>query len=156
MEIKREILEQILQKKEKRARKGEKRDKLLQLKDEILALKEQGLSASDIVEYLRKAHKLKVNVTYLRRVIPELADKPGAIVNILGRNEPKEKIIGYLIEAAEKLGISRREFAAELLKNLSDEEIAEVWKELGAERLKSTLAIYKTRHAQSSDWNRNY
>jgi len=126
MEIRQDILNEILQRKSQKGKKGEKREKLLKLKDEILALKERGLSTTDIVEYLKKAHRLRVNVSYLRKVIPELADKPGVIVNVIGRNEPAEKVIEHLIEAAKRLGVSERKFAEELLNRLPEDQKREL------------------------------
>jgi len=156
MNINEEILNEILQKRQQTP-KGEKREKILRLKEEILSLKERGLKATEIVEYLKKAHRIKVDVTYLRKLIPELADKAGAIANIIGKKETKESILRHLVGAAERLGISKKEMALELLRELSDEEVAEIWKELGTERLKSITAIYKTKYKQpkQESWNRN-
>jgi len=156
MNINEEILNEILQKRQQTP-KGEKREKILRLKDEILSLKERGLKATEIVEYLKKAYRIKVDVTYLRKLIPELADKAGAIANIIGKKETKESILRHLVGAGERLGISKKEMALELLRELSDEEVAEIWKELGTERLKSITAIYKTKYKQpkQESWNRN-
>jgi len=144
MNINEEILNEILRKRQ-RTSKGEKREKILLLKEEILALKEKGLKAPEIVEYLKRAHRIKVDVTYLRKLIPELADKAGAIANIIGKKETKESILRHLVGAGERLGISKKEMALELLKKLSDEEVAEVWKGLGTERLRSIAAKYKAK-----------
>ncbi len=157
MNINEEILNEILQKRQ-RTPKGEKREKILKLKEEIIALKERGLKATEIVEYLKRAHRIKVDVTYLRKLIPELADKAGAIANIIGKKETKESILRHLVGAAERLGIDKKEMALELLKKLSDEEVAEIWNELGTERLKSITAIYKTKYRQprQEPWNRSF
>ena len=154
MNINEEILNEILQKRQ-RTPKGEKREKILLLKEEILALKEKGLRVPEIVEYLKKAHKIKVDATYLRKLIPELADKAGAIANIIGKKETKESILRHLIGAGERLGISKKEIALELLKELSDEEIAEIWKELGNERLRSIAAKYKAKRGQKKVQHHN-
>ena len=156
MSINEEIIKEILQKR-KRGPKGQKKKRILELKSEILLLKERGLKVPEIVEYLKRVHKVKVDATYLRKLIPEIADKAGAIVKIIGENSEKEEVLKCLIEAGKRFNIAEKEMALELLKKLSDEEIAEIWKELGSGRLRSINAIYKAKFKQpkQDSWGAN-
>ena len=156
MSINEEIIKEILQKR-KRGPKGQKKKRILELKSEILLLKERGLKVPEIVEYLKRVHKVKVDATYLRKLIPEIADKAGAIVKIIGENSEREEVLKCLIEAGKRFNIAEKEIALELLKKLSDEEIAEIWKELGSERLRSVNAIYKAKFKQpkQGSWGAN-
>jgi DNA-binding MarR family transcriptional regulator len=100
MSIKEDILQAILS---KNSKTNEKKEKILVLKNEILELKKRGLSASKISEYLKKAYKLSVTPTYLKKIIPELSNRKEHLLKILsGMNEeeiaevlrelPKEKV----------------------------------------------------------------
>ena len=156
MSINEEIIKEILQKR-KRGPKGQKKKRILELKSEILLLKERGLKVPEIVEYLKRVHKVKVDATYLRKLIPEIADKAGAIVKIIGENSEREEVLKCLIEAGKRFNIAEKEMALELLKKVNDEEIAEIWKELGSERLRSINAIYKAKFKQpkQGSWGAN-
>ena len=65
-------------------------------------MRNRGLSISKITEYLKKAHKLKVTPTYLKKVIPELSAKTDYIANILLSMSDDE-----IVEVLHKLGTNR-------------------------------------------------
>ena len=99
--------------KSKYKRKGQKKDKILELKDEIISLRKEGLTVQQIVEYLKEAYKLKISPEYLRKLIPEIKAN------------------------------SKVEYVCMLLESMSDEEVAELWKKLGEDRLKRIWNLYK-------------
>ncbi len=110
MQIREDILNELLSSKQKRS---EKKEKILALKEEILELRRRGLSLTQIVDYLKKAHKLKTTTTYLKKVIPELS--------------------------------SRVDYLTNLLRNMSDDEIAEALSKIGNERVKQIVETYKAK-----------
>jgi len=99
MSINEEVLQSIISHNTKR---NEKKEKILSLKQEILELRDRGLSANKIAEYLKKAHKLKVTPTYLKKLIPELSAKTDYVANILLNMKDDE-----IVEVLHKLGTNR-------------------------------------------------
>jgi len=88
--INEEILKLIVSNKSKR---NEKKEQILRLKEEILELRKRGLSLNQIVEYLKKAHKLKTTTTYLKKVIPELSAKYDYIYTLLSSMSDDEIVV---------------------------------------------------------------
>jgi DNA-binding transcriptional MerR regulator len=86
------------------SKRNEKKEQILALKEEILELRKRGLSLSQIVEYLKKAHKLKTTPTYLKKVIPELSSKSEYVYSLLNTMSD-EQIVDVLV----RLGRSRVE-----------------------------------------------
>jgi DNA-binding transcriptional MerR regulator len=99
MQIREDILNELISSRHKRS---EKKEKILSLKEEILELRRRGLSLSQIVDYLKRAHKLKTTTTYLKKVIPELSSRVDYLANLL-KNMNNEEIA----EALSKLGNDR-------------------------------------------------
>jgi IS30 family transposase len=99
--------------KSKHKKKGQKKERILELKEEIISLRNEGLTVQQIIEYLKEAYKLRISPEYLRKLIPEIKSN------------------------------SKVEYVYMLLETMSDEEIAEVWKKLGRERLSKIWSIYK-------------
>jgi RNA recognition motif-containing protein len=117
--LNRELIEKI---KSKSKKKGQKKEKLLKLKDEIIALRNEGLTLSQIVEYLKEAHGIKVTPEYLRKLIPEIKSS------------------------------SKVEYVYKLLDTMTDEEVAEVFKKLGKERLNRIRNIYQQKREKKSHY----
>ena len=78
------------------SKRNEKKEQILRLKEEILELRKRGLSLSQIVEYLKKAHKLKTTTTYLKKVIPELSSKDEYVYSLLN-GMSDEQIVNILV-----------------------------------------------------------
>jgi len=71
MPVKEDILQEIIS--SSKPKRGAKKELLLTHKEEILELRERGLSLAKIVEYLKKAYKIKTTTEYLKKIIPEVA-----------------------------------------------------------------------------------
>jgi len=99
--------------KKKTRKKGKLKEQILELKNEILELRKEGLSLSAITEYLKEEHKIRTTAEYLKKLIPELT---------------KDTRVNY---------------AFRILKGMSNEEIAQVFRLLGRERLREIWRIYK-------------
>jgi len=107
--------------KQKSKRKGKLKDKILGLKDEILELRKEGLSLSAIVEYLKEEHKIRTTAEYIKKLIPEVA---------------KETKVNY---------------AFRILNSMNNNELAQVWKLLGKERLREIWRVYKQKYENNTE-----